>query len=248
MRACLNKFWSRLLVWLSMFLAFSCQDPAVAVSTPIELSVPVTEVVVRDFTSGGVFALSWNDAECEKYHIQFSLSADFGFYYELTTTRAAYSVSGAEMRLIASTLGAVSSFSSYVRVVGESTYDPVRSDAVCIDFVYDLSYDISTLYVCGEACDSGWSMLDDEINRMTGADGKYFWSGHLEADKEFRFNTKVGAWFPAIVLRKGTAEAVYIEDWDETLYEQFKVSQSGLYVVNLDISDMNQIDVQFLLQ
>ena len=100
---------------------------------------------------------------------------------------------------------------------------------------------INVLYMIGDAVDTGWSL--DLAEPFTYSDGILTWEGNLKANSDFRMNVSnlPEAWFPAIVLKEGTDEAVYCEVWDETQYDQFRVDKAGVYKVTVDASDMEAI-------
>ena len=101
--------------------------------------------------------------------------------------------------------------------------------------------EINVLYMIGDAVDTGWSL--DLAEPFTYSDGILTWEGNLKANSDFRMNVSnlPEAWFPAIVLKEGTDEAVYCEVWDETQYDQFRVDKAGIYKVTVDASDMEAI-------
>lgn len=91
--------------------------------------------------------------------------------------------------------------------------------------------EITALFMYGDATEGGWAV---ELSQpFTNDNGIFTWEGVLQANKEFRFNVsnESGWFFPAIVLKKGTTEAVYCEAWDENIYSQFMVDKTGVYEV-----------------
>ncbi|MCQ2157633.1 MAG: SusF/SusE family outer membrane protein [Bacteroidales bacterium] len=101
--------------------------------------------------------------------------------------------------------------------------------------------EITALWVLGDAAPGGWAL--DVMPQMEGSDGVFTWTGTLKKTGVFRFNTTNLNFFPSIVLDKATGRPVYVEDWDETLYDQFSVSETAEYTVNINAKDIHNISV-----
>lgn len=111
--------------------------------------------------------------------------------------------------------------------------------------------EITSLFMYGDATEGGWAV--ELAQPFTNDGGIFTWEGMLQANKEFRFNVsnEPGWFFPAIVLKRGTDEAVYCESgakWVEDAdgdgqndFEQFKVDRTGIYEVVVDAREYDAI-------
>ncbi|MGN1210056.1 MAG: hypothetical protein ACI4TM_00095 [Candidatus Cryptobacteroides sp.] len=104
--------------------------------------------------------------------------------------------------------------------------------------------EITVLYMFGDATNGGWDLTAK--SPFENNDGIFTWKGNLRASGVFRMNTSEG-FFPAIVLEKGTQNAVYCVDWSEDLYDQFSVAEDGYYKVEVDARQWDAITYSIVL-
>ncbi|MBR1573723.1 MAG: SusF/SusE family outer membrane protein [Bacteroidales bacterium] len=98
-------------------------------------------------------------------------------------------------------------------------------------------YEITELYLNGDACDTGWNASG--VAPLTQAGNVFSTSANLYAGKTFRLNTQKVDWWPAIVKDKATGEPVYCASqgvWDNhsTVWEHFSVAEDGFYEIVFD--------------
>ena len=103
--------------------------------------------------------------------------------------------------------------------------------------------EITNLYLLGPAGPAGWDLASAPA--LENNNGIFTWEGDLKGGQEFRFNAQNGneMWFPAIVKEIATGKAVYCENWDAAVYEQFKVAENGTYRITVDARELDNITV-----
>lgn len=107
--------------------------------------------------------------------------------------------------------------------------------------------EITNLYLLGPAGPAGWDLASAPA--LENNNGIFTWEGDLKGGQEFRMNAQNGTdmWFPAIVKEIATGKAVYCENWDAAVYEQFKVAENGTYRITVDARDFDNITVEIVL-
>lgn len=109
------------------------------------------------------------------------------------------------------------------------------------------SIEYGQLYIVGDATDTSWDLNSAaEMPRI--ADGVFEWTGMLAGGKEFKFMNTREAWHKHIVSVKNDVVATpgkeyplnFFSDWalDGNLDCKFKVAESGMYTVTVDLTGM----------
>lgn len=204
------------------------------------------------------FSMNWkfvgDQSELSATYVQFGanssvmISYDMGNSYLYEVDGNSHKVLYSDIKSMMDCFGKYSDFYLLARVMCDTREGrTICSNTVPILIKFDDAPSIETMYLCGMSHSSGWTMSDNAGNRLLPQNGEvldiYTWTGNLSSEGTFRFNTKAGAWFPAIVIDKKTKSPVYVNTWDESLYDQFTVEKDGKYHIEVDIRDINNISV-----
>lgn len=109
------------------------------------------------------------------------------------------------------------------------------------------SIEYNHLYIVGDAIETSWD-LGKAPDMVKISDGVFEWTGNLSANKEFKFMNSKDGWHKHIVSAQNLSEIIpemvyplnFFADWtlDGKKDLKFKVSESGLYTVTVDLTSM----------
>lgn len=242
-----------------VFAVCSCTEKGVVTSeSALFLDVTRDEVLFHTDAASVAFSMSWKfvggQSEVSATYVQFAADSNVMISYDMENSYL-YEVSGnshavlySDIKSMMECFGKHSDFHLLARVLCDTGDGRIIcSNTVPVFVRIDNTPSIETMYLCGMSHSSGWTMQDNAGNRLIPQNGEvldvYAWTGYLSSEGTFRFNTKRGSWFPAIVIDKKTKSPVYVDVWDENLYDQFTVEKGGQYHIEVDIRDINNISV-----
>lgn len=243
---------------VAAFVSFGCSKGDDALSSA-KLTADQESIVVEKYDENIAFNLSWDEVGgASKYFVQFTADSDPEFlkaYVKDAVDGTSLAVTYDDMKAIHNSTGVLSDYQLLVRVLSEAEgVTSSYSNKVRVNVGFAIWPDIDMLYLCGDACAGSWNIGTVPSVHFTPRNGLmydvYEWEGKLTAGGGFRINTKDN-WFPSIMKSTVDGAPVYVGSSsiyyeDESLYEHFSVSETGVYAVTVDLTDFKAIKVDIV--
>ncbi|MDN3670670.1 SusF/SusE family outer membrane protein [Echinicola jeungdonensis] len=123
-----------------------------------------------------------------------------------------------------------------VTIVKDDSIDPVYSEAIQLE-VIPFDPVTSTLYIIGDASPNGWDANQATPLIPDAQDPTKFRGQVALTPGNFKFITDLGEFLPS--YNKGEGEfSLFYRDSDEEPDEQFNVSEAGMYLVTVNLSEL----------